>query len=133
MAAKKKTVKKTAKKKTTKKPAKKAAKRSLKKKPAKKKSAKKKPVAKKSPKQAVKKSPANLGPAVSAQRMFNLAALSETVYGPGVAASLPQHVLARGKKAFIVTDQGVRGAGIVTPIVENLEKAGVPTLVFDQV
>ena len=54
---------------------------------------------------------------VSAQRMFNLSALSETVSGPGVAASLPQHVLARGKKAFIVTDQGVRGAGIVAPIV----------------
>ncbi|MFM7894051.1 MAG: iron-containing alcohol dehydrogenase family protein, partial [Actinomycetota bacterium] len=70
---------------------------------------------------------------VSAQRMFNLSALSETVSGPGVAASLPQHVLARGKKAFIVTDQGVRGAGIVSPIVENLEKAGVQTLVFDQV
>ncbi|MFM8415979.1 MAG: iron-containing alcohol dehydrogenase, partial [Actinomycetota bacterium] len=73
------------------------------------------------------------GPVVSAQRMFNLATLSETVSGPGVAASLPQYVLARGKKAFIVTDQGVRGAGIVSPIVENLEKAGVQTLVFDQV
>jgi alcohol dehydrogenase class IV len=129
MATKKKSAKKrTVKKKVVKKPAKKTAKRSLKKKPA-----KRKPVAKKTPKQAVKKSPANFGPAVSAQRMFNLAALSETVSGPGVAASLPQHVLARGKKAFIVTDQGVRGAGIVTPIVENLEKAGVPTLVFDQV
>ena len=70
---------------------------------------------------------------VSAQRMFNLSALSETVSGPGVAASLPQHVLARGKKAFIVTDQGVRGAGIVAPIVEALEKAGVKTHVFDEV
>jgi len=73
------------------------------------------------------------GPVVSAQRMFNLAALSETVSGPGVAASLPQYVLARGRKAFVVTDQGVRGAGIVAPIVENLEKAGVQTFVFDQV
>ena len=70
---------------------------------------------------------------VSAQRMFNLSALSETVSGPGVAASLPQYVLARGKKAFIVTDQGVRGAGIVAPIVEALEKAGVTTHVFDGV
>jgi len=70
---------------------------------------------------------------VSAQRMFNLSSLSETVSGPGVAASLPQHVLARGKKAFIVTDQGVQGAGIVGPIVETLEKAGVKTYVFDEV
>ena len=70
---------------------------------------------------------------VSAQRMFNLSALSETVSGPGVAASLPQYVLARGKKAFVVTDQGVRGAGIVAPIVEALEKAGVTTHVFDGV
>jgi alcohol dehydrogenase class IV len=65
--------------------------------------------------------------------MFNLSALSETVSGPGVAASLPQYVLARGKKAFVVTDQGVRGAGIVAPIVEALEKAGVTTHVFDGV
>jgi alcohol dehydrogenase class IV len=65
--------------------------------------------------------------------MFNLSALSETVSGPGVAASLPQYVLARGKKAFIVTDQGVRGAGIVAPIIDALEKAGVKTHVFDEV
>jgi len=123
-----------------KKKSKKVAKKSLKKKA--KKSPKKK--AKKSAKRsAAKSAPARVsvaqkpartaGPVVSAQRMFNLATLSETVSGPGVAASLPQYVLARGKKAFIVTDQGVRGAGIVSPIVENLEKAGVQTLVFDQV
>ncbi|NBY56843.1 MAG: iron-containing alcohol dehydrogenase, partial [Actinobacteria bacterium] len=80
-----------------------------------------------------KKASRDLGAPVTAQRMFNLAALSETVSGPGVAASLPQFVLARGKKAFIVTDQGVRGAGIVAPIVDALEKASVQTHVFDQV
>jgi alcohol dehydrogenase class IV len=121
-----------------------ATKKKSKKKPAKKKPAKK---AKKGTKKKVarKKKPAtkvsapakkpsrDLGAPVTAQRMFNLAALSETVSGPGVAASLPQFVLARGKKAFIVTDQGVRGAGIVAPIVDALEKAGVQTHVFDQV
>jgi len=119
---------------------KKSARKSLKKKVKKslKKSAKKsskRPAAKSAPARAsVAQKPARTaGPVVSAQRMFNLATLSETVSGPGVAASLPQYVLARGKKAFIVTDQGVRGAGIVSPIVENLEKAGVQTLVFDQV
>ncbi len=128
MAAKKKTVKKTVKKKAVKKTAKKkTAKKAAKKKTV------KKTVKKKAVKKPASKAPASFGPAVSAQRMFNLAALSETVSGPGVAASLPQYVLARGKKAFIVTDQGVRGAGIVAPIVANLEKAGVPTLVFDQV
>ncbi|MEY4068913.1 MAG: hypothetical protein RLZZ332_1249 [Actinomycetota bacterium] len=122
-----------AKKKVKKKPAK-TAKKSAKKKPAakaKKKPAKKKPAAKVSA--PAKKASRDLGAPVTAQRMFNLAALSETVSGPGVAASLPQFVLARGKKAFIVTDQGVRGAGIVAPIVDALEKASVQTHVFDQV
>ena len=131
MAAKKKVKKKPAK--TAKKSAKKSAK-SAKKKPAakaKKKPAKKKPAAKVSA--PAKKASRDLGAPVTAQRMFNLAALSETVSGPGVAASLPQFVLARGKKAFIVTDQGVRGAGIVAPIVDALEKASVQTHVFDQV
>jgi len=125
-------VKKKKSKKVAKKSLKKKAKKSLKKKA--KKSAKR-PAAKSAPARAsVAQKPARTaGPVVSAQRMFNLATLSETVSGPGVAASLPQYVLARGKKAFIVTDQGVRGAGIVSPIVENLEKAGVQTLVFDQV
>ena len=131
MAAKKKVKKKPAK--TAKKSAKKSAKKA-KKKPAakaKKKPAKKKPAAKVSA--PAKKASRDLGAPVTAQRMFNLAALSETVSGPGVAASLPQFVLARGKKAFIVTDQGVRGAGIVAPIVDALEKASVQTHVFDQV
>ena len=131
MAAKKKVKKKPAK--TAKKSTKKA-KKSAKKKPAakaKKKPAKKKPAAKVSA--PAKKASRDLGAPVTAQRMFNLAALSETVSGPGVAASLPQFVLARGKKAFIVTDQGVRGAGIVAPIVDALEKASVQTHVFDQV
>ena len=123
MAKKKKSARKSLKKKAKKSPKKKA-----------KKSAKRS-AAKSAPARAsVAQKPARTaGPVVSAQRMFNLATLSETVSGPGVAASLPQYVLARGKKAFIVTDQGVRGAGIVSPIVENLEKAGVQTLVFDQV
>jgi len=125
-----------AKKKKSKKVVKKSLKKKAKKSPKKKaKKSSKRPAAKSAPARAsVAQKPARTaGPVVSAQRMFNLATLSETVSGPGVAASLPQYVLARGKKAFIVTDQGVRGAGIVSPIVENLEKAGVQTLVFDQV
>jgi len=125
-----------AKKKKSKKVAKKSLKKKAKKSPKKKaKKSAKRSAAKSAPARAsVAQKPARTaGPVVSAQRMFNLATLSETVSGPGVAASIPQYVLARGKKAFIVTDQGVRGAGIVSPIVENLEKAGVQTLVFDQV
>ena len=128
MAAKKKsktkTTKKTGKKKS-------AAKKKPARKPAKKKAAKK-TSAKKAGAPA-KKPARDLGPAVTAQRAFSLTASTETVSGPGVAASLPQHVLKRGKKAFIVTDQGVRGAGIVAPIVDVLEKASVQTHVFDQV
>lgn len=131
MAAKKKSAKKKSVKKSAKKSVKpKSVKKKSAKKPVKKKSARKAQASKKSP---PSKAPRTSGPVVSAQRMFNLAALSETVSGPGVAASLPQHVLKRGQKAFIVTDHGVRGAGIVAPIVENLEKAGVKTFVFDEV
>ena len=128
MAAKKKSKKKTAKKTGKKKS---AARKKLARKPAKKKATKKTSSKKAVP--PAKKPARDLGPAVTAQRMFNLAVMSETVSGPGVAASLPQHVLKRGKKAFIVTDQGVRGAGIVAPIVDVLEKASVQTHVFDQV
>ena len=130
MAAKKKTKKKTSVKKKKTSVKKTTKKKQVKKSPAKKKTKK---VTKKNAKAATPKSTRNLGPDVTAQRMFNLAVSPETVSGPGVAASLPQHVLKRGKKAFIVTDQGVRGAGIVAPIVDVLEKAGVQTLVFDQV
>ena len=70
---------------------------------------------------------------VSAQRMFNISSLSETVSGPGFAVTVPQHVSARGSRAFIVTDKGVRGAGIVEPIVAALNEAGVPNVVFDDV
>jgi len=126
-----------AKKKSKKKPAKKSPKKKAAKKPAKKakKSPKKKTAGKSAKKAtaAAKKPSRDFGPDVTAQRMFNLAVSPETVSGPGVAASLPQHVLKRGKKAFIVTDQGVRSAGIVAPIVDMLEKASVQTLVFDQV
>jgi alcohol dehydrogenase class IV len=126
-----------AKKKSKKKPAKKSPKKKAAKKPAKKakKSPKKKTAGKSAKKAtaATKKPSRDFGPDVTAQRMFNLAVSPETVSGPGVAASLPQHVLKRGKKAFIVTDQGVRSAGIVAPIVDVLEKASVQTLVFDQV
>ena len=45
---------------------------------------------------------------VSAQRMFNISALSETVSGPGFAVTVPQHVSARGSRAFVVTDAGYR-------------------------
>ncbi|MEY4400525.1 MAG: hypothetical protein RL072_390 [Actinomycetota bacterium] len=120
MAAKKKSKKKSAKKKS-------AAKKKTPRKSAKKKSAKKKAST------SARKPSLDLGPAVTAQRAFNLTSMTETVSGPGVAASLPQHVLKLGKKAFIVTDQGVRGAGIVAPIVDVLEKASVQTHVFDQV
>jgi len=47
--------------------------------------------------------------------------------------TVPQHVTARGSRAFVVTDAGVRGAGIVDPIVAALEQAGIPTRVFDEV
>lgn len=68
-----------------------------------------------------------------AQSMFSLVPFSDTISGPGVAPTLPQYVAARGRRAFIVTDQGVRGAGIIAPLAAALDAAGVPHATFDGV
>lgn len=68
-----------------------------------------------------------------AQSMFSLTPFADTISGPGVAPTLPQYVAARGRRAFIVTDQGVRGAGIIAPLTAALDAAGVPHATFDGV
>jgi alcohol dehydrogenase class IV len=36
-------------------------------------------------------------------------------------------------KALVVTDKGVRGAGLVDGVLESLRKSGVPHVIFDEV
>ncbi|MFM8000796.1 MAG: iron-containing alcohol dehydrogenase, partial [Actinomycetota bacterium] len=71
-----------------------------------------------------------MDPAVST---FGLEPMSSTVSGPNVAATLAQYVSPLGTRAFIITDAGVNGAGIVAPITDALTKAGMKWQVFDQV
>ncbi|MAQ16477.1 MAG: alcohol dehydrogenase [Sandaracinus sp.] len=56
------------------------------------------------------------------------------LFGEDSAQSLPDEVKALGgTKAFIVTDAGVRGAGIIDPLVEAMQTAGIESTVFDQI
>ena len=64
---------------------------------------------------------------------FGLEPMSSTVSGPNVAATLAQYVSPHGTRAFIITDAGVNGAGVVKPITDALTTAGMKWQVFDQV
>ena len=56
------------------------------------------------------------------------------LFGEGSSESLPDEVKALGgTKVFFVTDEGVRGAGIVEPLVQRLADAGIESAVFDQI
>ncbi|HJK91296.1 MAG TPA: iron-containing alcohol dehydrogenase [Polyangiaceae bacterium LLY-WYZ-15_(1-7)] len=56
------------------------------------------------------------------------------IFGAGARAELPVEVKALGgTKVLVVTDPGVNGAGLVEPLVEALEQAGIGAAVFDGV
>ena len=71
-----------------------------------------------------------MDPAVST---FGLEPMSKTVSGPNVSSTLAQYVTPLGTRAFIITDPGVNGAGIITPITNALTTAGIKWQVFEQV
>ncbi|MFM7771542.1 MAG: hypothetical protein ACKO8F_02475 [Acidimicrobiaceae bacterium] len=52
---------------------------------------------------------------------FGLEPMSSTVSGPNVATTLAQYVSPHGTRAFIITDAGVNGAGVVKPITSCLQ------------
>ncbi|MBI2503392.1 MAG: iron-containing alcohol dehydrogenase [Candidatus Latescibacteria bacterium] len=54
------------------------------------------------------------------------------IYGPGSIQRLPEFLRA-GQKALIVTDQGLRAAGVVDKVIGVLEAAGIPWACFDEV
>jgi alcohol dehydrogenase len=68
-------------------------------------------------------------------RTFNFLPLPTDVhFGCGIAGSLPDHVhRLGGRRVLVVTDPGVRAAGIVDPILGSLDRCGIPVTVFDDV
>ena len=55
-------------------------------------------------------------------------------FGPGISATLPTHVHAlAARKAFIITDPGVRQCGIVDRVTVALEHGGIPFDIYDRV
>ncbi|QUQ66963.1 iron-containing alcohol dehydrogenase family protein [Kutzneria sp. CA-103260] len=55
-------------------------------------------------------------------------------FGPGVVRRLPEFVADLGfTRAFVVTDRGLRAAGIVDRVVKILDAAGVETAVHDDI
>jgi alcohol dehydrogenase len=69
-----------------------------------------------------------------AGRRFEMVLRNRVVFGLGSSETLPELlVLSRPSRVFIVTDPGVRRAGIVDPIVHGLGALRLPTDVFDEV
>lgn len=59
------------------------------------------------------------------------AAPTELVHGPGTIRRIGDEVTRLGgKRALLVTDSGVYGAGILAPALEALERAGIQTEVY---
>jgi len=55
-------------------------------------------------------------------------------FGNGVSCQVGAEATALGAtRALVITDPGVRAAGIVDPVLEHLASAGVETIVFDDV
>jgi alcohol dehydrogenase len=70
----------------------------------------------------------------SADRLIELAVADHVRFGPGAIGRLPGLIEdASGSRAFIVTDPGVRGSGVVDRVMGVLAAAGIPTGVFDEV
>jgi alcohol dehydrogenase len=69
-----------------------------------------------------------------ADRRFEMVLRNRVLFGVGAIERLPEVVAAAGgSRVFVVTDPGVRRAGIVEPIIDRLTAAGVATALFDDV
>ncbi len=56
------------------------------------------------------------------------------IMGAGAVAGLGQEAVALGaKKVLVVTDPGIIGVGLLDPVVQSLERAGMKTVVFSDV
>ena len=69
-----------------------------------------------------------------AGRRFEMVLRNRVVFGLGSSETIPEVlVLSKPSRVFIVTDPGVRRAGIIDPIVHGLAALHLPTDVFDEV
>jgi alcohol dehydrogenase len=72
--------------------------------------------------------------ATLADRRFEMTLRNRVLFGVGEIGRLPEVVAAAGgSRVFVVTDPGVRAAGIVEPVLDALEAARLPTAVFDEI
>jgi alcohol dehydrogenase len=67
------------------------------------------------------------------QKSFPFLLPGRIQFGPGVAQTIGQEATSFGQSVMVVTDQGVRGAGLIEPIVSELERAGLECSVFAEV
>ncbi|WP_419945756.1 iron-containing alcohol dehydrogenase family protein [Candidatus Poriferisodalis sp.] len=56
-----------------------------------------------------------------------------TTVGEGSVAEIAQHVRAHGSRAFVVSDPGVRAAGVLNSVIDALTKDGLEWTAFDDV
>jgi len=67
-------------------------------------------------------------------RIYNWEMPTRLVFGPGCSRGVGEELKALGgSKALLVTDRGVRDAGVLSGILESLETAGVACTVYDGV
>jgi len=65
---------------------------------------------------------------------YSFALPTRVEFGEGIIGTVGDEVKALGaKKVMLVTDKGVRGAGLTKPVEEILTKEKLPFIVFDQV
>jgi alcohol dehydrogenase class IV len=69
-----------------------------------------------------------------ADRRFEMVLRNRVVFGVGAIGGIPELVvLAGGTRVFLVTDPGVRAAGIVDPLADRLATANLSVRIFDAV
>jgi alcohol dehydrogenase class IV len=72
------------------------------------------------------------GEGLSADGEFNLP--TRVLYGRGISADLGSHAAARGaSRVLVVVDPGVLAAGLVDPVVKDLQASGSEAIVFSEV
>lgn len=64
---------------------------------------------------------------------FTLEPMPTTTVGEGSVTEVAQHVRAHGSRAFVVSDPGVRAAGVLNSVIDALTKDGLEWSAFDDV
>jgi alcohol dehydrogenase class IV len=72
---------------------------------------------------------------VDVDQLFNFLPIPTDIhFGYGALRTLPDHVRSRGaRRVFVVTDSGVRAAGILDAVTRPLEHAGIDFTIYDRV